>query len=129
MSYEMEKLPDEPIILITLHADWNMRETLPGIIEALGALLDDLDEDVYFVSHLSPEVPFSVNDIVWSANVVGGSGGTILRHPRIKAYLSVAPNRLLAMAAEGMRSATFGKLNVHTFATVDDALAFARSGE
>ena len=125
MSYSVEKLPDEPIVVTTLHADYsNDQDGEASMIETV-ALLDAQSEAVYYIFDVSRYSP-SFDDVIAAVNWGGPGKSPTLRHPNVREPLIVTHSSMVKLAAQGLKSATWGHLIVQVFGTVEEALAYAR---
>lgn len=126
MSYSIEKLPDEPILIVTLHKEFAFsRDSVAANMEAK-AVLDQSKEPLYYVADTSA-VRFNMDETVEGSNFASRGETAIFQHPNIKQVLLVVGDIMQEMTAAGMRSEAFGSVNILTFASREDALAHARN--
>jgi hypothetical protein len=129
MSYSIEKLPVEPIILYTAHPDHNVAAELQYVIADLRELLDVQEEPVYFVNDLRNGPSPSVEDLLKASTLLARGDNPIYQHPNIRKLLVVSTDRIVRMAyQQGGSSATFGSIGVEVFETMEEAMEFVRSG-
>jgi hypothetical protein len=126
MSYTIEKYPEEPIIVNTLHANFNFEADAENSTREAMKLLDTVPEPVYYIADTS-QVNFDMDDTVKGSSFAARGDNPIFHHPNIKQVLLViGDNAVQAMTAEGMRTEIYGNVNIKTFATQAEALAYAR---
>jgi hypothetical protein len=127
-EFTVEKLPDEPIVLVWLSSSKRLETTddFEKNRRLFNDLLDSLEEPIYFIYDLS-DVKFELSDVVVGANRGAGSPAGSLRHPNVKEVIAVTKSKLINLAARGLKSAVFGNVPVSIFETRDEALAYART--
>jgi hypothetical protein len=126
MSYLNEKLAGEPIIISTLHKDFDFAtEAEPSAIENL-ALLNAATQPLYFIADLRA-VHFDLGELIAGADLAAGGENPMLHHPNVKEALFVITDKIMEIAAENLGSQAFGRVKVKLFDNLEDALAYARS--
>lgn len=124
--YNTQKLPGDPIILVSLFKDYNIVQDLPKSGAEGIALLDEQTTPVFYVIDIR-ELQLDVNDVIDGANLASGSEGALYRHPMIREALFVTEQEIVAMGVKGLDSVPFGNVKARVFKTVEDALAYARA--
>jgi hypothetical protein len=125
MSYNVQLLTDEPILLETIHEDFNASTELAGLMEVGMQSLDAAGQPVvYIMDHRL--LAMGLNDLIVAANQVAKQRN-FLNHPNIKKIIMVSTNRLLATAAKGMNSLAFGFIKIETCETLEQAFILARA--
>ncbi len=119
MSYTVEKMAGEPVILIRLNEDYDAAAEMMGTIQASMALVTQQTEPV-----------FSIWDVRHAnVNLEGLMAGT-----NVARFQAIAPpNQLgsivvgnasyLKPAMQGLDSDAYGHMMIHVRANMDDALA------
>jgi hypothetical protein len=126
MSYLNQKLPGEPIIISTLHKDFDYAtEAEPSAMENM-ALLNAATEPLYFIADMRA-VHFDLGELIAGADLAAGGEQSMLRHPKIKEALFVVTDKIMEIAAEGLATEAFGNIKLKMFDNLKDALAYARS--
>ena len=125
MPYTIDKLPDEPILLIhsTMGED-KLREMTEAIAE-IARILDEQTETVFMVVDMR-DVSMGLDDIVQAATLSARGRNPMLHHPNIRETIYVLTDVLIKTAVKGLGSATFGQLKAHIFDTVEEALDYCR---
>lgn len=128
MSYKVEALPREPIILVTLSAQSLIMEDMAKSGVEVRALLDQAAEPSFFIMDMS-ELSVSLDDVIVGANRGARSEQPLSHHPNLREMLFVSRSSMIKLAIKGLNTVTFGNLNARVFDSLDDALAYARSQE
>ena len=121
-----EKLPNEPIVIMTVTGNVADLSKAEQDRQQLNSLLDAVSEPVFFVLDLS-NIQINVADLSQGASAAYLGDNPTLKHPNIREILHVSENLALEFAAEGLDSETFGHVKVRRFASLDEALAYARA--
>jgi len=127
-DFKVEKLPDEPIVLVSIYssAQINGMEIYPESTHSTLELFNSFKEPFYYILDLSDAKLDIAQAIIGANKGAGGSGGT-LRHPMVKEILVISKSNLVRVAAKGLGSKVFGSLAVSVFETLDEGLAYARN--
>lgn len=124
-TYRAVRRAGEPIVLDEIGADYAMSEHSEQNSAEILAILEAAEQPLFFIFELS-QANFSLDDIMSGASRGARSTQGLLRHPNMRQMVVVTQSRLLKLAAVGMKSATFGRLNVKVCSTLDEALAYCR---
>jgi hypothetical protein len=125
MSHVAEKLPDEPIVILTIYEDFDfVRENLE-IYARLTDLIEGSHELVVLIANML-HASIGLNTIISGANFASRGIGAIFHHPSILQVVFVTTSKLVDLAAAGLNSPVFGNLHVKVFPTLDSALAYVR---
>lgn len=127
MSYSFESLDEGRILILTLHADFDIHtEMIQSSLDAY-ARLDEGPDHVVLISD-SREIQLkSVNDLIQGANLASREESKrVSKHPRLLKNFSIVSNKLAQTAAKGLNTASFGYFEVTMFETLDEAIAQAR---
>jgi hypothetical protein len=135
MSYSSHQLSGEPILLVTLYADFDLATEAAGIEAERIALLEAAQEPLHVILDVS-QVELSLDDIIKASNMLvrGASlapsseqnGYSLFSHANLRQFIVVSNNRMVHMAAKGMNHPVFGSQNVAAFTSVEEALAHCR---
>lgn len=124
MAYNYEKLSGESILIVSIQEDYSVRLHGPAIIADGTKLLDAQEQTVFFIIDASA-MTVDLDDVILSASL-GTRQTQFLRHPKIREAILVTRSKLVALAAKGLDSLTFGNAKIKVFETRDEALAYAR---
>ncbi|MBN1565574.1 MAG: hypothetical protein JXA10_17145 [Anaerolineae bacterium] len=130
MSFSIEQLPDEPIVLVTLGADYEAEIDTPEIARQFGPLVESVGAPVKLVIDVRPAFQrATMNNITNGMVLAVESDPPLLRHPLMDELIFVAVTDVMKHVADGFRSPQFGAINVKLFQMYDQALAYARGIE
>jgi hypothetical protein len=125
MSYTIEKLPNEPIIVQVLNEDYTFgNEAAPSMAE-LTKLLDAQPEPVWLIMDMSA-ISLSLDDAIQAASM-STQQFKLLKHRNAQESILVSDSRLIKLMAQGMNAPIFGNITLKTFETRGAALAYART--
>ena len=125
MTYSVEKLPDEPIVISTISASFSM-DQYEQFLDDLTELLDMQTEPVYHVTVVNKH-SFSFQEVLVSTNRSSRGPNPILHHPNLAGMVTVTTNKIIRLASKGLNSEIFGNIHIDLFETMDEALDFVRS--
>jgi len=124
MSYTIQRLPGEPIIINTLAADFNVsRDALPSLQETF-TLVEEIGGPVYSIMDVR-QLSISFSDLVLGMGMLTRGEMALFTDPRLR-LIAVGASGLAAMGAKALSQAQYGNLSVHLCDTVDEAIAYAR---
>ncbi len=126
MSFHVEQLDEEPIILITLSSDFDPYTEGDSLTDQILSLLDQQPEPVYYITDFS-NIRLSLEQLLYVASFVARGEKPVLHHPKIRCAILVTSDAMLSMSAQGLDSAVFGNVHMEVFSSLDDALDRARS--
>jgi hypothetical protein len=125
MSFRVELLAGEPILLVTVPEDFDVKTDLPLAIEKIREILDGVEEPVYH-THDVHSFQMSFDDMMAAMRLLTQGEMAILSHPNIREILVAAGDTMTRMAAKALALVPYGGLPVEVFGTPDEALAYAR---
>lgn len=126
MSYEVSLLPDEPIILVVWHEDFVLTVDLIPAIKEMHQLLDSVTEPYYMISDSTrPTIRF--DDLLVGAYYAVKGPNPIFKHPNFAGITLISHQKFAEIMAKGMKTATFGYMDVPVVHTMEEALAVARN--
>ncbi len=125
MSHTVEKLPDEPIVVITIYEDFEFaKENLEIYAEAI-ALIESHHEPIIFIANML-DANLNLNTLVSGTNFASRGIGALFHHPNVQQVIFVTTSKLVNLAANGLNSPVFGYVDVEVFPTLEAALAHAQ---
>lgn len=122
MSFSIELLPDEPILFQVWDEDYSVKDEAEENIRQIRELLDSATEPVFFINDMR-FVHLTLDDIIIGANATGRGEAPVFQHPNIREVVFISESKLLELGARGMKSATFGNVDIKVFKTPEEALA------
>lgn len=126
-NFVFEKLPEEPIVLVTLSEGWEIRADMEEFLGALHTVLESCQSPVYCIVDVIKTRNPSLDDLIWGANAGTRGASAIVRHRNLREFLTVSQSSLLTLAAKGVRSDVFGNVPISVYPTLEEALAYARA--
>lgn len=124
MPHHIEKHPTLPLIIRRYDSSLNLSQVDPEVIEQGIQLINSQSEKVYYLIDVR-ELRVGLDDLLKAGSMASNKEGT-LSNPNIIETLIVVPNRLMELAAQGLRTATFGHLRVRAFRTMEEAEAYVQ---
>jgi hypothetical protein len=126
VTFKIEILPGERIMIITLSAEYSVSRDLGKLNDESREMMDNAEAPLFCIMDFTL-VSLTLNDIIGAANTSSRGQEPIMHHRNMLAFVAVTPNRMLQLAAKGLRSVTFGNVNALAFETMEEALAYVRS--
>ncbi|MBI5961287.1 MAG: hypothetical protein HY866_21290 [Chloroflexi bacterium] len=127
MSFKVEKLSGEPIILSTIYPDYNLFEEIAISDQAAMDLLDAATQPMFMIIDLQVQLDFG--QITIGADIEARGSNPLWHHKNMRQVILVTTNKMVPLAAKGMASQLYGYVNVEVFETVDEALRYIRAQE
>jgi hypothetical protein len=128
MPITVEKLPDEPIIILTITKPVDFAQELPPAYDEVAELLQEIEGPFYRISDFSGMQQSGVNELINLLMTAFRSRSGSLIDPELKARtrsLIVGDFKLVEMGVSILRKQA-PDLNVSVFRSVNTALAYAR---
>jgi hypothetical protein len=125
MSYTLEKLPGEPILLNVLSETYDIGRDASASTEQLLDLLDTMDTPTFLIVDVR-KLRLSFGDMVGGLGFLTRGEAATFRHPNIREVVAVTTSDLLGMGAKALEQMQYGGLRSSVFETLDEALAYVR---
>ncbi|MEL6408656.1 MAG: hypothetical protein AAFR81_30085 [Chloroflexota bacterium] len=125
MSYTIKKFDNEPILMITIHEDYNVATDQVKSDADVRPYFENTEEDLYHIINII-DLNISLDDIVQAANAGTRKEEALWKHPKHAMLILITQNPLAKVAAKGLGSSVFGSVKVRTFNTTEEALAWIR---
>lgn len=126
MPTTIERLPGEPILIIhSTPATGDIDQETGEALALIKSALDEQTEKVFVISDLR-EISMDLEQIIHATSMVARGRSPVTRHPNIRESISVLREGLIKMAIKGLDSATFGRVRVRIFDTIEEALDYCR---
>ncbi len=120
MSYTVEKMAGEPVVLIRLNADYDAATEMAGTLHESTALIAQQNEPVFSIWDIERT---SVN----LESLMAGTNAARLDSaapPNQAGSIILGNSPYLKLLAKGLDSSTYGNLKIAIFEQMDDALAY-----
>lgn len=125
MPYTVEKLPDEPILVVNSSRGEDPYGEMAEAIDGINQTLDEQPEPIYLILDMRT-MTLSLDEIMEAAMLSARGRNAMLHHRNIRESIFILTDPLVRMAVRGLDSATFGQLKARTFETLDQAVAYCR---
>jgi hypothetical protein len=127
MSYTIEKLRGEPILVNILHEDFRFgSKSQTNAHDEVIRILDDAPEPLFMIIDMS-QVSMDFVSLMSNANTATRGVSPILHHPKIRRTIIVSNDLIIKLSVQGMDSPIFGNVSMMLFSTLDEAIDYARS--
>lgn len=126
MSYSIEKLEGEPIIINRWEVDFDDKVELPLVVKEIRELLDKATEPTHLISDRTVYKP-TVETGSAGAQAAGRGPNPLFHHPNIGKIAFVTTDKITELIAKGMKSNTYGAVHIEICETMEDALAYVRT--
>ncbi len=124
MPHTFSQLPGEPIIMATFSGNWDESDLVPAI-EEITAMLEAANGKMTLI-YDTCALSIGLEDAIQGANVAARQL-RLFSHPKVRKTIAVSRNKLISLAAKGLNSAIFGRINITVVESVEEALALARA--
>ncbi len=105
LSYTIEKLPGEPIVVQTIRSDESVAE-VPDSMGTMSELLEAQSEPVFLIYDVS-NASFTLDDILAGSNQASRSEKPLLKHPKVRETIVVSTSELIKLAVKGLGTPVF----------------------
>ncbi len=126
MSYNVTKLPDQPVLILKLLEDYDIARDFPKSYAQVSQFLETTDEPVYYIIDLSG-TPIDMNLILEGVNRTSVNTRGTFRHPMTRGVIFVTPDPVAGSVAAGLSHETFGNIDARVFDSLDDALDYVQA--
>lgn len=126
MSYTIERLSDEPIVVYTQGPATRDTQGIAETLDDIARALDEQTDKVFLIWNVG-SMTIELDDLIQSASKAGRGSNAVLHHTNVQENVYVVSNRMVKMAIKGLESATFGRAKVVMFDTLDEALGYCRA--
>lgn len=122
MSYSLELVAEKQAVVMTWHQDFSFMEEGMQFEAELRALLDSVEEPVWFIGDVRA-APITMDELLAASSAAARGEDPVFLHPNIKGRISVTKDELMKKAAEGLDSAAFNFIKSYTARTREEAFA------
>jgi hypothetical protein len=125
MAYTVQRIPNEPIIVLKVMNPFNPAKEVPEQNAEIAKLSQGVTPPVYLISDLS-ELKISFSDLVVSLAEVKRDEESAFNNKNL-VTLTVGSNEMVRLSVEAAKQKQYGGVNIQIFGSVDEAIAHARS--
>ena len=125
MAFKVEKVPNEPIVISTISNPYDAMVDSAGIAQELLQILSETSDTIYYVADMS-NLNVSFSELTVGLAHAFRTPGSPYANPRLKT-LPVGSAGMIKFGVEAAsQQSNYGKQQIQLYASVDEALAFAR---
>lgn len=121
MSHHIEKHPTLPIIIRRYDDSLDVGEVEPTLLSEETQLIGESGH-VYYLLDIR-DLHLGLDELSMAGSMASRKSSN-LNNPNVIETLVVVPNRLMEIAAHGLRTATFGQMKVRAFRTMEAAFEY-----
>lgn len=125
-KFGFEKLPGEPIGILTTYPDYDMSVDYVNSTPATSEFLDAQTEPIYFISNFLEMVRPDLDDVSLGAFSAAFAENPVFKHPNVKEFIIISNEPIFNLSAQGLDSDLYGNVKVKVFTTLEEALSYAR---
>jgi hypothetical protein len=124
MSYLIDRIEDEPIVIITYGRDFeSLTEMIPILMDGI-IMVASIPGGAFVINDLT-HVDLILEEVILGANLAHNDISPFA-NPQVLGNILVTTSDLIKLAATGLNSETFGFLHLPVFNTVVEAVEYAR---
>jgi hypothetical protein len=118
MPYEVKILPAEPIVFVSITPPFNPLSDVPEAYTKAAQLSQTIPGTVFMLSDVST-ISLSLDDMI---NGMAMLRGVLPKDNRYR-FLAIGSAELIKFAAQAMKQAQYGNVDIRLFASLDEAVA------
>jgi hypothetical protein len=126
VPFTIEKLPDEPIVLVTISSPLDVKHDLPLLAHQLQAVFDAEDGPLWDITD-ARDLSLAFGDMVSGMAMMTRGELAVLRDPKLRRFAIVVSNNLIMIAAKGLGQAQYGAIPMLICETLDEAFELVRA--
>ena len=115
-------LDTHPVLMNTLQPGYTFERDYPEGVAEMRRILDAHPAPLFVIDDVRA-VTLTMDDLINAANQGSRGENPFWHHPRLLGIYFITTNKSVEMAAQGIKSSAFGKVNVKVCHSVEDALA------
>lgn len=123
MPISVEKLPNEPIVLVRVANPFDANRDIPYLIQEASRLFDASPEPLFDITEVV-DLKGSFSDLVTALSMLTRSESSVWNHPKVMGYALVVDSTLARVAASALGRDRSTPVTV--MKTLDEALVAAR---
>jgi hypothetical protein len=127
MFYNIEKLPDAPVIIGTWYEGFKFVEHGAQFDLDARALMDKQKTPIFYVLDLRQLHTISIEGIMEVAHTGAKVFTSAHRHPKNRGTIIVSKETIIKLAVKGVASAAFGNMNIRLFETLEEVMEYIKN--
>ncbi len=127
MSFALETRTDVPAIVVTLHANFDATVDMPQITREFTSLIASMVTPIFLVVDFRAAINRAdMNNIQMGAFLATQADTPVFNHPDVREIIFVSVSDVMKLVVEGLRTPTYGSLNVTLVKDLDEVLELIR---
>jgi len=126
MNYSVEVLSDLPVMLVRFEAAFGTAEDIESYIQEVKSVYSNLDRKVYDLTDVT-KLDLSFVKVMEFLRVVLRSENRIPENSMRLGSVVITTSHFQRAMIKGLRSATFGNIQIEVFDSLDAALTWVRA--
>lgn len=124
MKFTVERLPNEPILIVTIGKDYQVGKDSPDIFRAVDSKIGKDESGLYSIYDLR-EMKMTFGDLVIALSNQSQKAPGAMADPRASAVI-VGSSEMVKLGAQAFQQEQYGNLKFPLYESVEDALKYAR---
>lgn len=125
MSYRIEWVPEDSIVLLKLSSEWHI-DVMPESNQALAVVMNQTNQSFTLLMDVL-DINIGFGDLVQGMSLVTKGESAPFTHPNIKQIIVVTKSGMISMAAKALGQVQYGQLRAEVFDTIEGALDYIRA--
>lgn len=126
MHHSIEVLDDLPVLIVRFEEGFGGSEDIKAYVHDLGQAYDSLEKKVYNITD-TRNLSLTFDKVMEFLRVSMRDNQNLTRHPMKLGNIVVTSSSFYQAIIKGLRSATFGNMNIQVFESLDEALNWVRT--
>ena len=125
MSFKVELLPNEPIMVTSFYAAFDVRRDAAEVVRQMRAILDAAPEPIYMVDD-TIQMKLSFSDLVGGLAMVTRGDTDVVHHPKVRRIVIITTSDVLKFGTTALKQKQYGASDIAVYSSMDDALSAIR---
>jgi hypothetical protein len=126
MPITVEKLPNEPIVIIQANNPYSMQDDVVKAMHEFKELLDAAPAPLWDITD-TRNFTIGFSDLVGLLGFITHGELGVVRHRNFAGTAIIANSEMIRMAGNALRQKQYGGISVNIVSTLDEALAYVRN--
>ena len=124
MSFKVEKVSGEPIIVAIMYEDYDLAQELHPSNAAAAKILEEHNESMTLIVDLRCNL--NLEEMMIGAAGTSRGEASLYHDPRLRGVVYVTTNPAIQLGLKGLNSEAYNYLKIPSFETLGDALDYVR---
>jgi hypothetical protein len=125
MKFNVERLSNEPILIVTIYKDYVVGRDSAEIVQTVDSKIGKEESGLYSIYDLR-DMKMTFGELVLALSNQSQRAPGAMADPRTQAVI-VGSSELVRFGAEAFKQEQYGNLKFPLFETLDEALVYART--